>query len=264
MPSTYAHRRFGANVAAQLPAEAGELIARRRELYDIGLHGPDIFFYYHALKSNPISRKGTAMHDEPGAAFFAPARGRIQLSAEPEAALVYVLGFICHFVLDSTCHPFIEQYVRSSGVSHCEIETEFDNMLMRRDGLDPLKHFTAGHIKPTRANAAVIAPLVDGVTEKQVYDSLRGMITVHRCLQAGSPAKRRLILAVMRAAGKYDACHGLVANPEPNPRCAASSEKLDGLYLRALPLAERLIMEYMPSQGNLPLNKTYQHTFGEF
>ena len=48
MPSTYAHRRFGADVLERLPAELQEKIAPYRELYDIGLHGPDLLFYYHA------------------------------------------------------------------------------------------------------------------------------------------------------------------------------------------------------------------------
>ena len=42
MPSTYAHRRFGADVLERLPAELQEKIAPYRELYDIGLHGPDL------------------------------------------------------------------------------------------------------------------------------------------------------------------------------------------------------------------------------
>lgn len=265
MPSTYAHRRFGANVASHLPADASGLVARHRELYDIGLHGPDIFFYYHALSSNPVVRFGNEMHDNSGETFFAEARRRIPTAQDPEATLAYTLGFICHFALDSTCHPYIEQYVRSSGVSHCEIETEFDNQLLRRDGYDPFKYFTASHIHATRENARVIAPLFDEVSCEQTYEALRGMLMVHHGLQASNPVKRQLILAVMCAAGKYDGMHGLVANAKPNPACAASNKKLDELYKQALPLAEHLILEYIDAQHNsLPLDKAYQHTFGEF
>lgn len=265
MPSTYAHRRFGADVADGLPADISGMIARHRELYDIGLHGPDIFFYYHALSSNLIVRMGNAMHERPGEEFFTEARRRIPKAAQPEAALVYILGFICHFALDSTCHPCVEQYRRASGVSHCEIETEFDNMLMRRDGLDPLRFFTASHIHPSFENASVIKPFFDGVTLLETYDSLKGMLLVHRGLQASNPAKRQLVLLVMRAAGKYEANHGLVANPKPNPDCDESSRRLDELYAQAVPLAQRLITEYIAAQHNtLPLDAAYKHTFGEF
>ena len=53
MPSTYAHRRFGADVLVQLPRELREKITPYRPLYDMGLHGPDLMFYYRALQSNP-------------------------------------------------------------------------------------------------------------------------------------------------------------------------------------------------------------------
>ena len=142
MPSTYAHRRFGANVLDHLPAPLREKLEAHRELYDIGLHGPDLLFYYHAEKSTPVAALGNAMHDEPGRTFFDRARRVVHEEADREAALAYALGFVCHFALDSTCHPFVEQFTRESGVTHCEIETEFDNMLMRRDGYDPLTFFT--------------------------------------------------------------------------------------------------------------------------
>ena len=53
MPSTYAHRRFGANVLGHLPAELQAKLEMHRELYDIGLHGPDLLFYYHAVNPPP-------------------------------------------------------------------------------------------------------------------------------------------------------------------------------------------------------------------
>ena len=150
MPSTYAHRRFGANVLDHLPAPLREKLEAHRELYDIGLHGPDLLFYYHAEKSTPVAALGNAMHDEPGRTFFDRARRVVHEEADREAALAYALGFVCHFALDSTCHPFVEQFTRESGVTHCEIETEFDNMLLRRDGYDPLTFFYRQPYPPQR------------------------------------------------------------------------------------------------------------------
>ena len=48
MPSTYAHRRFGVNVLEHLPDELRAQLEQNRELYDIGLHGPDLLFYYRS------------------------------------------------------------------------------------------------------------------------------------------------------------------------------------------------------------------------
>lgn len=78
MPSTYAHRCFGADVLTQLPEALQKKIEPYRALYDIGLHGPDLLFYYKALQSNPVNRLGNAMHEQPGTVFFERARGVIR------------------------------------------------------------------------------------------------------------------------------------------------------------------------------------------
>ena len=208
----------------------------------MGLHGPDLMFYYKALQSNPVNRLGNAMHEQKGEVFFTRARTVVENATDKSAALAYVLGFVCHFALDSTCHPYVEAYVRESGVGHCEIETEFDNALMREDGLD------------------VIAPFYEGVTVDETLAAMKGMITVHHFLQAANPVKRWVVLTGMRVAGKYEFMHGLVANPQPNPKCVQSSQKLEELYKTAVPLAVRLIEEYAE---NKPLGAEYQHTFGE-
>ena len=239
MPSTYAHRRFGADVLALLPDGLRQTLEQHRELYDMGLHGPDLMFYYKALQTNPVNRLGNAMHEEKGEVFFTRARAVVEHAADKDAALAYALGFVCHFALDSTCHPYVEAYVRESGVSHCEIETEFDNALLR---------------------AEVVAPFYEGVTVDETLAAMKGMISVHHMLQAANPVKRWVVLAGMRAAGKYEFMHGLVANPQPNPKCVQSSRKLEELYKTAVPLAVRLIGEYA---GGKPLGPEYQHTFGE-
>lgn len=54
-----------------LPEQSKELIRRHKALYLIGLHGPDILFYYKALSSNPVNDLGYRMHGEPAADFLA-------------------------------------------------------------------------------------------------------------------------------------------------------------------------------------------------
>ena len=231
-----------------------------RELFDIGLHGPDILFYYRALIPNSVSGQGYGMHKQMADLFFERAKKVIADADDKTMSRAYIYGFICHFALDSTCHPYVEAYVRESGVSHCEIETEFDNALLREDGYDPMKFFTASHIKPSRQRAEVVAPFYEGVTVDETLAAMKGMISVHHMLQAANPVKRWVVLAGMRAAGKYEFMHGLVANPQPNPKCIQSSRKLEELYKTAVPLAVRLIGEYA---GGKPLGPEYQHTFGE-
>ena len=89
------------------------------------------------------------------------------------------------------------------------------------------------------------------------------MIAMHRLLQPSGAVKRWVVLTGMKAVGKYDVLHGLVANPQPNPQCTESNEKLDALYQQAIPLAVRLIEAYAETlDTDEPLDKAYDHTSG--
>lgn len=64
---------------------------------------------------------------------------RILSETGDEEALAYVFGFICHYMLDSTCHPYIAKYMEKTGARHDEIETELDRYLMERSGKNPFR-----------------------------------------------------------------------------------------------------------------------------
>ena len=108
MPSTYAHYTFGERMLPLFPAKIRSLIQENRALYDIGLHGPDILFYYKALCSNEVNAVGYKMHDKPGADFFAPAKEVWQQFRTDRSSCAqhtaYLLGFLCHYALDQCCH----------------------------------------------------------------------------------------------------------------------------------------------------------------
>ena len=71
MPAVYAHRRFGEKVlAACQNDEARTAIETYQDLFNIGLQGPDILFYYDPLRQNPYKAAGDALHDAPAAPFF--------------------------------------------------------------------------------------------------------------------------------------------------------------------------------------------------
>ena len=46
---------------------------------------------------------------------------------------------------------------------------------------------------------------------------------MHRLLQASNPVKRWVVLTGMKVVGKYDMLHGLVADPQPNPKCVRAA-----------------------------------------
>lgn len=51
-------------------------------------------------------------------------------SNNKEESLSYILGFLCHFMLDSECYPYINKVTQENNLSHTEIESEFDKLLI--------------------------------------------------------------------------------------------------------------------------------------
>ena len=263
MPSTYAHYRFGARLLPRLPEAQRALLERHRALYDIGQHGPDILFYHHPLKRDAIRRIGSAMHERPARVFFSRA-AEVLRGMEGEArqrAEAYVLGFVAHFALDSACHPYVEQRVRETGVTHTEIEVELDRRLMAADGCPercPIEHIVA-----TEDNAAVIAPFFEGVSREQVAFALRSMRRYGRLLDTRMAWLRWIIRSV---AGRLDASgelSGWMATGH-NPACDETCAGLEERFERGLQRAELLFGEFdAVLAGEKPLNEAYDATFGE-
>ena len=244
MPSTYAHYRLGKEVSEKLSGTPAKLVSEYPDLFYIGLHGPDILFYYGALGKNSVNAVGHSLHKKSGTNFFENAREVILKSGNPDASRAYAYGVLCHFALDVKCHPCVSEKIRTSGITHTEIEVEFDRKLMLVDGLDPVTHVLTDHIKPTDESCEIIAPFYSGVTPKQIKKALRSMIFLNRLLLAKTTAKRKLIYAVLRITGNYKQMHGFVVNPDGNPECADSNDSLYALYNEAEKLAEKFISDF--------------------
>ena len=158
MPTTYAHHRYGRSVFSLLPPEIQGDLEPYMDYYDIGVHGPDILFYYRSFRHNPFNQYGVRVHHEKAAVFFTRAMEVFKSQRGQPEARAYLAGFMTHFILDSTCHPYINKRARETGVSHTEIETDLDTVLMREDGLVPSRVKRAGWIHPSYQKAKIIAP----------------------------------------------------------------------------------------------------------
>ena len=202
MPTTYAHYQFGNDVIRILPGPLQKAIENHRELFDIGLYGPDIFFYYRIFHKNRVNAIGYRMHEEYADIFFKHAAEVIKQSENKSAARAYIYGFICHFALDSECHKYVEKMIQVSGITHSEIEMEFDRMMLVRKHIDPMTFHRANCIHPTIKNAAVIAEFYDGVSAKEIRKTLRYMILCDKLLTAQNPIKRKILFFGMKVAGQ--------------------------------------------------------------
>lgn len=242
MPATYAHYSFGHEVLKLLDENIQKTINRNVDLYNIGLHGPDILFYYKPLKSNHVNRTGYGLHKLAAGAFFENARQRINCCHDCEAALAYISGFICHFILDSQCHPYIRQK-ESVELTHSSIETEFDRLFMLKNNLNPTTFRPTSHIKPNLHNAEVISVFFDDISKEEILKALKDMKFYLNFLVAPGRLKRSLITSGLKVSGNYSMT-GLMMCYEPFEACKEVNEVLYDLYVKAVEPTAGLIEEY--------------------
>ena len=266
MPATITHAYFAEDLFNILDKNTKKLISnKKKELMMFSQNTDPLMFYILTLKNGKKIRKlQFVAHTEKINLFFENTIKYIKKNKyynNPDV-LVFLYGFICHFALDSTCHGYIDEKIAQSGVSHTEIEVEFDRSLMIEDGKDPVRQDLTKHIVPSMENASVIAPFFQGAEPKQVKKALKGMIQNNHLLLAPSRLKRMLIYAILRLSGNYKEMHGLLVNFEENPACEDSTAKLHQVYAVAKRRAVMLIDAYGKYMAKEEaLNTLYNYTF---
>ena len=233
MPTTYTHDVFGKMIYQKLPEPLKEIAADHINSYRIGQHGPDILFYYHLFHENPVNQLGMEMHEAIAASFFRKCKKYYQ-ETKDEEALAYVFGFICHYMLDSTCHPYIAKYMEKTGARHDEIETELDRYLMQKTGKNPFHFRPASHLKASKESVHAISAILElpGKTVRKSINSLKFYTGITVCRRF---PKRMFLLWGMRLIGAYDSIQGHIMRKKPLKRCEQSTEELMALLRLAIP-----------------------------
>ncbi len=191
MPASYAHYRFGKLLLPTLPADVRQCIQRFRRLYDVGLHGPDFFFYYNPFLSTATGKLGNQVHSQSGQEFFT----RACAAASSEAARAYLYGVLAHYCLDSACHPYVNKLDAAGEAGHVALEAEFDRYLMALDGVaQPHRYDVTKFMKLTRGECMTAAALFPPATGGQVRQSLSVMTFCLRFFANGSREKRKALV----------------------------------------------------------------------
>lgn len=263
MPASYAHYTFGSHVLAKLTDKhLKELLLVQRPLFDLGLHGPDILFYYKPLFPNHVMKTGHALHHQPAMEFMEHARLTVRHAAEGDSTLAYILGFICHFVLDSECHSYVNEMQERLTLSHSKIESEFERYLMKAKHLDPLLTKTTDHLVESEFNAKQIAPFYRGISRIEIKDAIHYFKTYSNLLMAPKKWQRFLLNFAFRLTGHYDFMHGLIIGYTAEPKCDKTNFELYRRYKKAIPAAVELITEFYKNiDEDSELHKRYERDF---
>ena len=245
MPTTYSHYSYGADVLKLLDAGTRNLIEAHRGLYDIGVHGPDVVFYFHAFRKNKVNQYGVKLHHEPASDFFRFAMEEYRRSRDKDAAKAYLAGFMTHFILDSTCHPYIRRRIRQTGISHTEIETDFDALLMESDGLNPRAYRPACHMKLRWDYARVIAPFFR-MNPLLMLGCLFDMkLVLNHIFRSHFGVKRAILHWVSRHYYPNLHLQQYFVKEKINPGNGETCEKLLKLYHGSQPICAKMIVKLM-------------------
>lgn len=255
MPASYAHYRFGKRLLPTLPSHVRQTIQRFRRMYDLGLQGPDFFFYYNPFMSTVTGQLGTAFHQQSGQEFFSNACK----AASSEAAEAYLYGLLAHYCLDSVCHPFINQLVTIGEAEHVALESEFDRFLLVRDR-EPSPHTfdMSKFFRVTRGECMTVANFYPGSTGSKVSRSIRfmGLFTKLLC-----HPNQKLRTAVLKKTKPSLISYSIPA--EENPALAIYVRELHDLYSQAMeryPILLQQLLEHLRKEE--PFGDDFSQSFG--
>lgn len=258
MPTTYAHWAFGRECIEKMPKNLQEIIHEHRDLYNLGVHGPDIFFY-NLLDSKGV-RYGVEMHNTPAEEFFKKCKDIFKQHDEKAEMLAYLMGFLSHFVLDSEVHGYVERKKEVSNISHNCIEAQWDRHVMLKDNRVPNLIDRAEALKPNKKNAKIIS-YFHPFEPKAILSTCRWQRFVVSLVTAISPAKQNFLQKVVRKLGLNNYAD-LYIGFEEMEECRDSNIRLDKLSAKALenyPKLMKNLLNYL--NGQEKLNKQFNNDF---
>ncbi len=141
MPACLTHTYFAKAVALSL----GETGLENTPEYIWGAQGPDFLFchrYFPWMKGRSLKEYGSRLHSEvkPSVTFSAM-REFLSRHRDP-GYQAYVTGFVCHYALDSTAHPYVNALAaelaaqrpwETVSTMHGEVEASLDAIILRRE-----------------------------------------------------------------------------------------------------------------------------------
>ena len=239
MPDCVAHDRFGQDVLGRLDADLKSRALACRPEYELGLQGPDIFFFYRPYRRTKIADYGGARHKQPAMRMFAPILSQVR----EKAALSYLMGLICHYTLDSCCHPYVNGHSRTMA-DHHRMEAAFDRHILDVRGIEKPKRLLA---YPSGLDWEAVASVWPGMDAGIIKKCLRSRQFYTRLL-----SRRRLLIFLEAAVGKRGAFSCLCLPDAVPSEQREHVRRLDELYAEALARAPGNIRTACGAMGAAP------------
>lgn len=236
MPSHYTHLCFGRHVVEAMPEQLRTVVWKHKHCYLAGLQGPDPLFYYRPLGNNPVRELGSEIHRRSGRDFFEHGAQVLRQQGTPERRS-YLAGCICHYMLDTACHPYIEGELARQGIHHLQVETELDSTLLMEHGIDLYRRDLVSYLWPGEELTQAAAPFYEGLTEREVDGAFRAMKRYVPFTRWKNDLLRHTIKALLSLGGMSQESLGVLVEPTLDP----------DLTEAVAALKERMLAEVAPT-----------------
>lgn len=242
MPAGYTHYQFSEDVIRHLPNnDIKKILLRNKALFQIGNHGPDIFFYYKIfIFNNKINKLGKNMHKENAREFFEKALYMI----DDNEKISYILGFLCHFILDSQMHFYIKKIMKETDMSHFEVESEYDRYLLKNNNFNPVDCYIYSHIQINEHIICTIQAFFPQLSYLEIQESLKNLKSIDKILRAPSYLKRSLLYVLFHLSFHFKQLQGLIINYHHNIKMEKYYHMLNNIYQQSLNEAIEYITLY--------------------
>lgn len=257
MPGFTTHYILGMKAYNDLPNnQLKHVIAKYRWLYQLGLQGPDIFFYnIPILRHRDYRNVGSYMHEHHVSDFFSnylKQLMQIESKQQREQGIAYFCGFICHYIGDSICHPYvygrIEYDVKNPSNYyhglHAALENDIDALLLKKyKKKKPSQFNQAATICLNGVETQFISRFLSECINQTYYP-----VNYHNNFQVTSRMVHRSILSIR---------FGCRTLSDPSGRKKNSIEFIENIFLKN-PIASTKIVTDQVSNPRKSLNLDHE------
>ena len=263
MPIFYAHHRFGQQVYNDLPGELQGIIYEYYPQFQIGLQGPDIFFFYRSRSNERVPKYGHHLHEVSAYSFFQNAVKVIREKGRNTPEYAYLLGYICHYILDSESHPYVNNCVTRLNIPHLEIEQEFEKKMMRADKLDPFSYPTYDLVPTDNLTAKTIYLFYEHIDPVIVKKALEDLKSVRKALNQPNRLQTLTVSASLKILKRHEEYKGYILQHKDNPICRETNIGLTKRFNTSLSTAVEMIKDFDNTiQTGKALNRRFNWTMG--
>ena len=213
----YAQYRLGTELISAMPPEMKRSIGRFRQLYDMGLHGPELLMYCN---------QGQKFRQQTGTVFFERVCRAVRMDRS-EGAMAYLCGLVAHYAISSISTSFLNRTSEALSIRTAKIRTEFDRYLLEKDGKKPpYRHDRSLHIHLTPGECDTVSMFYPGISAGTIGKCVKRMARIMHLPVMPAGSRRDLVVKLMtlRKEGDY------VMDVHPDYRLKEANEGLMRLY----------------------------------